>query len=139
MAKEIQVRVPDIGDYKNVPVIEVLVQEGQRVGKDAALITLESEKATMEVPSPEAGIVRGIKVKAGGKLSQGDVICSLEVEEGGKRESEGVTETAHDTKQIAESAPKSSVPIPPRRAEAASSARRGEETNASRLPPPASQ
>jgi pyruvate dehydrogenase E2 component (dihydrolipoamide acetyltransferase) len=77
MAKT-DVKVPDIGDYKGVPVIEVLVKEGERVEKDATLITLESEKATMEVPAPEAGVVRAIKVKVGDKLSQGDVIMALE-------------------------------------------------------------
>jgi len=74
------VTVPDIGDYRNVPVIEVLVKDGQRVDKDAALITLESEKATMEVPAPAAGVVRGIQVKVGDKVSQGDVIMALEAE-----------------------------------------------------------
>jgi pyruvate dehydrogenase E2 component (dihydrolipoamide acetyltransferase) len=72
--------VPDIGDYKNVPVIEVLVKDGQRVEKDSTLITLESEKATMEVPAPATGVVRGIKVKVGDKVSQGDVIMALEAE-----------------------------------------------------------
>src|SRR5689334_8756672 len=79
MAKT-DVKVPDIGDSKNVPVIEVLVKEGDRVEKDASLIVLESEKATMEVPAPAAGTVRGIKVKVGDKLSQGDVIMALESE-----------------------------------------------------------
>src|SRR5689334_14970883 len=79
MAKT-EVTVPDIGDYKNVPVIEVLVKDGQRVEKDSALITLESEKATMEVPAPATGVVRGIKVKVGDKLSQGDTIMSLETD-----------------------------------------------------------
>jgi pyruvate dehydrogenase E2 component (dihydrolipoamide acetyltransferase) len=79
MAKT-DVIVPDIGDYKNVPVIEVLVKDGQRVEKDSALITLESEKATMEVPAPEGGVVRGIKVKVGDKVSQGDVIMALEAD-----------------------------------------------------------
>jgi len=74
----VDVTVPDIGDYKNVPVIEVLVKEGERVEKDAALLTLESEKATMEVPAPTAGVVRGIKVKVGDKVSQNDVIMALE-------------------------------------------------------------
>jgi len=77
MAKT-DVKVPDIGDSKNVPVIEVLVKDGDRVEKDASLIVLESEKATMEVPAPSAGVVRGIKVKVGDKLSQGDVIMALE-------------------------------------------------------------
>ena len=80
MAKT-DVTVPDIGDYQNVPVIEVLVKDGQRVEKDSALITLESEKATMEVPAPAAGVVRGIRVKVGDKVSQGDVIMALEGEE----------------------------------------------------------
>ncbi len=79
MAKT-DVKVPDIGDYKGVPVIEVLVKDGDTVEKDATLITLESEKATMEVPAPAAGVVRGIKVKVGDKLSQGDVIMALESE-----------------------------------------------------------
>ncbi|MGH6960525.1 MAG: biotin/lipoyl-containing protein, partial [Dongiaceae bacterium] len=82
MAKT-DVTVPDIGDYKNVPVIEVLVKDGQRVDKDAALITLESEKATMEVPAPAAGTVRGIKVKVGDKVSQGDVIMALDADADG--------------------------------------------------------
>ena len=70
--------VPDIGDYHDVPVIEILVKEGERVEKDAALITLESDKATMEVPAPVAGVVRGIRVKVGDKVSQGKVIMALE-------------------------------------------------------------
>ena len=74
--------VPDIGDYQNVPVIEVLVAEGATVAKDAALIVLESDKATMEVPAPAAGIVRGFKVKIGDKLNPGDLICELEVQGG---------------------------------------------------------
>jgi pyruvate dehydrogenase E2 component (dihydrolipoamide acetyltransferase) len=77
MAKT-EVTVPDIGDYKDVPVIEILVKDGDRVDKDAALITLESEKATMEVPAPAAGVVRGIRVRVGDKVSQGDVIMALE-------------------------------------------------------------
>ena len=80
MAGTFEVTVPDIGDYKNVPVIEVLVKDGERVEKDAALITLESEKATVEVPAPQAGVVRGIKVKVGDKLNVGDVILALESE-----------------------------------------------------------
>lgn len=75
-----RVLVPDIGDYQNVPVIEVLVAEGATVAKDEALIVLESDKATMEVPAPAAGIVRGLKVKAGDKLNPGDFICELEVQ-----------------------------------------------------------
>ena len=78
MAKELVVTVPDIGDYKNVPVIEVLVKPGDRVEKDAPIVVLESEKATMEVPAPEAGVIKSIKIKAGDKVTQGDALLTLE-------------------------------------------------------------
>jgi len=73
----VEVRVPDIGDYSGVPVIEVLVQVGETVKKDQGLVTLESDKATMEVPSPAEGVVRDLKVKVGDTLSQGDVVAVL--------------------------------------------------------------
>lgn len=78
MANTMDVKVPDIGDYKGVPVIEVLVKDGDRVEKDAPLMVLESDKATLEVPAPESGIVRNFKLKANDKVSQGDLICQLE-------------------------------------------------------------
>ena len=74
----IEIKVPDIGGYQDVPVIEVLVQPGDRVKKEDPLITLESDKATMDVPAPRAGVVRDIKVKTGDKVSQGSVILMLE-------------------------------------------------------------
>ena len=77
-ATMLKVLVPDIGDFKNVPVIEVLVADGTSVEKDAPLIVLESDKSTMEVPAPAAGVVRGLKVKTGDKLNPGDFICELE-------------------------------------------------------------
>jgi pyruvate dehydrogenase E2 component (dihydrolipoamide acetyltransferase) len=77
-AAAVRVVVPDIGDFKNVPVIDVLVADGARVEKDAPLIVLESDKSTMEVPAPAAGTVRGLKVKTGDKLNPGDLICELE-------------------------------------------------------------
>lgn len=70
--------VPDIGGHKNVPVIEVLVKVGDTVKKDQGLITLESDKATMEVPAPFAGIVRELKVKLGDEISEGDVVVLIE-------------------------------------------------------------
>jgi dihydrolipoamide dehydrogenase len=76
----IEVKVPDIGDFKDVPVIEVLVKPGDRVEKEASLVTLESDKATMEVPSSHAGVVKELKVKLGDKVSQGTVIAVLETE-----------------------------------------------------------
>jgi pyruvate dehydrogenase E2 component (dihydrolipoyllysine-residue acetyltransferase) len=72
------VLVPDIGDFKDVPVIEVLVKPGDEVAAEAPLITLESDKATMEVPSPAAGVVKEIAVKVGDKVSQGTLIARLE-------------------------------------------------------------
>ena len=62
MAKTIEIKVPDIGDFKEVGVIEVLVKPGDTVRKETSLITVESDKATMEIPSPAAGVVKEIKV-----------------------------------------------------------------------------
>ncbi|TMH83692.1 MAG: dihydrolipoyl dehydrogenase [Betaproteobacteria bacterium] len=76
----IEVRVPDIGDFKDIDVIEVLVKPGDRVAKEASLITLESDKATMEIPSSDAGVVKELRVKVGDKVSQGSVIALLEAE-----------------------------------------------------------
>jgi len=78
MANTIEVKVPDIGDYSNVPVIEILVAVGDTVAKDQGLVTLESDKATLEVPSSAAGVVKEIKVKLDDKLSEGDVVVVLE-------------------------------------------------------------
>src|SRR5689334_20506557 len=88
MGKPVDAKVPDIGDYQGVPVIEVLVKDGDRVEKDAPLIVLESDKATMEVPAPSAGVVRGMKVKVGDKVSQGDLICGLEAGDAAATKSE---------------------------------------------------
>ena len=73
-----EVKVPDIGDFKEVDVIEVLVKPGDAVAKEASLITVESDKATMEIPSPAAGRVQELKVKIGDKVSEGSMILLLE-------------------------------------------------------------
>jgi pyruvate dehydrogenase E2 component (dihydrolipoamide acetyltransferase) len=75
------VLVPDIGDFKNIPVIEVLVKPGDTIKAEDALISLESDKATMEVPAPFAGVVKEMKIKLGDKVSEGTAILSLEVSE----------------------------------------------------------
>src|SRR5215467_4002085 len=75
-----EIRVPDIGDFKDVPIIEIAVQPGQQVDADAPLITLESDKASMEVPSPAAGVVKSLAVKVGDKVSEGAPILMLEVD-----------------------------------------------------------
>ena len=72
------VLVPDIGDFKDIPVIEVLVKPGDKVEAEAPLVTLESDKATMDVPSPASGVVREVKVKVGDKVSQGTLIAVVE-------------------------------------------------------------
>ncbi|MGC2651170.1 MAG: biotin/lipoyl-containing protein, partial [Candidatus Cybelea sp.] len=77
MSSTIEVRVPDIGDFKDVPVIEVLVKPGDRVKKNDSLITLESEKASMEVPAEADGVVQDVRVKVGDKVSQGMPIVVL--------------------------------------------------------------
>ncbi|HEF4774581.1 TPA: dihydrolipoamide acetyltransferase, partial [Burkholderia multivorans] len=78
MSQAIEVKVPDIGDYKDVPVIEVLVKAGDTVEPEQSLVTLESDKATMDVPSPAAGTVKEVKVKVGDAVSEGTLIILLE-------------------------------------------------------------
>ena len=74
----LEVKVPDIGDFTDVPVIEVFVKPGDNVKADDSLVTLESDKATMDVPSPSAGVVKDLKLKVGDKVSEGSVILTLE-------------------------------------------------------------
>jgi pyruvate dehydrogenase E2 component (dihydrolipoamide acetyltransferase) len=78
MAAATEVKVPDIGDFKDVPVIEVMVKAGDQVKPEDPLVSLESDKATMDVPSPAAGTVKEMKVKVGDKVSEGSVILLLD-------------------------------------------------------------
>ncbi len=78
----IEVQVPDIGDFKEVEVIEVLVKPGDRVEVEQSLITVESDKASMEIPSSSSGLVKALKVKLGDKVSKGSPVLELEVQEG---------------------------------------------------------
>jgi pyruvate dehydrogenase E2 component (dihydrolipoamide acetyltransferase) len=80
----IEVKVPDIGDFKDVPVIELFVKPGDAVKADDSLVTLESDKATMDVPAPSAGVIQALKVKVGDKVSEGSVILTLETNGAGK-------------------------------------------------------
>jgi dihydrolipoamide dehydrogenase len=77
----IEIKVPDIGDFTDVPVIELFVKPGDTVKPEDPLVTLESDKATMDVPSPAAGVVKDVKVKLGDKVSEGSVIATLETAE----------------------------------------------------------
>ena len=85
MSNLVEVKVPDIGDFKGIPVIEVLVNPGDKVDAEDSLLTLESDKATMEVPSPVAGIVKELKVKVGDKVSEGTLVLTLEAAEDGDK------------------------------------------------------
>jgi pyruvate dehydrogenase E2 component (dihydrolipoamide acetyltransferase) len=80
---ETKVFLPDLGDFHDVSVIEVLVAPGDRIAAEGSLITLESDKATMEIPSPHAGTVKAVAVKVGDRISQGHLIALLDVEEAG--------------------------------------------------------
>ena len=101
----IEVKVPDIGDYSDVPVIEVLVAVGDTVQKDQGLVTLESDKATLEVPSSAAGVVKEIKVKLGDTLSEGAVVVVLDTE--------GAAEAPAKAAAPAPAAPASKPPVTP--------------------------
>ncbi len=78
MSQTIEIKVPDIGNFKNVAVIEISVKPGEQVAKEQALVSLETDKATVDVPSPAAGVVKQIKIKVGDKVSEGTVILLLE-------------------------------------------------------------
>ena len=73
--KTLEIRVPDIGDFRDVEVIELMVKEGEKIAKDQSLVLVESDKASMEIPSPEAGVVRELKVKLGDKVSEGSLFA----------------------------------------------------------------
>lgn len=118
MSNLIEVKVPDIGDFDEVDVIEVLVAEGDRIEEDQSLITVESDKASMEIPSSAAGIVKSLKVKVGDKVSEGTVLLELEPDAGAASASEASataekkasTETAADTSAPVAAASASAAP-----------------------------
>ena len=105
-----EVKVPDIGDFKDVPVIELLVKPGDAVKKDDSLLVLESDKATLEVPSPAAGVVAEMKVKVGDKVSAGTLLALLE---GGASSGDGDAKANGDSKaKAAAPAPAAAKPAP---------------------------
>ncbi len=107
MSNTIEIRVPDIGDFSDIPVIEILVSVGDPVKVDDSLVTLESDKATMEVPSPAAGVIREIPVKLDDTVSEGDIVALLEVAE----EAEQSGETEKQTDQGESPAPESGAAV----------------------------
>ena len=78
MSNIVQIKVPDIGDFKEVEVIEVLVAVGDTIKAEQSLITVESDKASMEIPASQGGVVKAISVKVGDKIAEGTVVLELE-------------------------------------------------------------
>jgi len=122
VSNTIEIRVPDIGDFSDIPVIEILVSTGDQVKMEDSLVTLESDKATMEVPSPAAGVIREMKLKLDDTVSEGDIVAVLEVSDevnksGDKeKQAEKVDQPAPVPAQV--SRPKSEKPVPAPRPEA---------------------
>src|SRR5207253_5929270 len=112
-----EVRVPDIGDFKDIPVIEIHVKPGDTVKAEDALITLESDKATMDVPAPLGGVVQEMKVKMGDKVSEGTVVLTLVTGSGS-----GDPVVAESVERGTPAAP--SVPTPPAERQAAATSAR---------------
>jgi len=109
-----EAKVPDIGNYTSVPVIEVLVKPGDAVTRDQGLVTLESDKATMEVPSPFDGVVKEVKVKVGDEIAEGTVVALIEAADAGaaKPAPAAAAAPAPAAKEAAAPAPATPVPAP---------------------------
>src|SRR5690606_26687820 len=97
MSNTIEVKVPDIGDFSEVEIIEVLVSPGDTIAAEQSLITVESDKASMEIPSPQAGVVKSVAVKVGDKVKEGSVILQVETQ--------GASAEAADSKPASEGKP----------------------------------
>jgi len=110
VAQTIEVTLPDIGDFHDVEVIEILVNPGDRVEAEDPLITLESDKASMEIPSPQAGKVAELKVAMGDRINQGDLIALLVPAEAGESDAAELLEDAPGA--VAEAEPAPPVPDP---------------------------
>lgn len=109
-----EVLVPDIGDFKDVEIIEINISEGAQVDENDPLITLESDKATMEVPSPRSGTVVEVKVAVGDKVSEGSLVCTMESAAGeASQASEPASESAPAEEKSPEPAPPAPAPAPP--------------------------
>jgi len=106
MSKLTEIKVPDIGDFKEVEVIEVLVSEGDTIKAEQSLITVESDKASMEIPASQGGVVKSVKVKVGDKIGEGGVILEIEAAEG------GASEDKPAPKPAAQAAPAAKVESP---------------------------
>ena len=101
MSETIEVKVPDIGDFKDVPVIEIFVKPGDQVKAEESLITVESDKSTMEVPSPVPGVVKELRVKLGDKVSKGTLVLVLDAAGAGGGDEKPAASSGADDKQPA--------------------------------------
>lgn len=108
MSQVIEVKVPDIGDFKDLPVIDVLVKAGDKIDAEQALITLESDKATMDVPSPAAGTIKALSLKVGDEVSEGSLILTLETANGSGAQANGAAAPA----PAPAAAPQAAAPAP---------------------------
>ena len=112
-----KILVPDMGDFKDVEIIEVLVKEGQQIKKNDSLITLESDKSSVEVPSTHEGIIEKINIKVGDKVNKGDLILSLKTESATEKKEETISEQKKiektEIKEIKPKKPKEFIPITP--------------------------
>ena len=113
MSQIVEVKLPDIGDFDKVDVIEIQVAPGVRVEQESPLITLESDKATMEIPSPHAGTVRDLAVKVGQQISQGELILTLELDEAAAAASDAADPPAHTPADSVNTAPPPAPASPP--------------------------
>ena len=112
MAKLIEIKVPDIGDFKEVGVIEILVKPGDTIQKETSLITVESDKATMEIPSPTAGVVEEVKVRLGDKVAEGSLILTISGVAPGQAPVSGQNAATAQSSQSAPAAPAAAAPAP---------------------------
>jgi pyruvate dehydrogenase E2 component (dihydrolipoamide acetyltransferase) len=133
MSNLVEVKVPDIGDFKNVPVIEVLVKPGDSIKAEESILTLESDKATMEVPAPSDGVVKEIKVKVGDKVSQGSLVLLLEPAGGAAQAAAPAPAAA----PAAAAPPAAAKPAAPAAAPASRPAPAAEPARPAAAPPPA--
>ncbi len=109
MSEAIEIRVPDIGDFTDIPVVEVLVKAGDRVDAEQSLVTLESDKAIMEIPSPGAGVIQSVAVAEGDLVSEGSLISTLEADEAIVEAGSGSEAPAKTEKPAAEPQQKTSL------------------------------
>ena len=109
MAERCEVHLPEIGDFHDVDVVELLVSVGQRVEKEQSLLVLESDKATMEIPAPAAGVILELRVRVGDQVNEGDLIAVIQTDAGASRPE---TEAAAPGPEAAAGAPARTVPRP---------------------------